>query len=90
MNTEQQPRRPNGIGKKPPTYNDPARRWLMQLSKAALADCVIDLLRGQSDSLDEPVSEEAARERLGAVLTMRGDKEPKLSRADIETRMRKP
>lgn len=48
----------------------------MRLSKAALADCVIDLLRAQGESADEPIGEEFAAERLAPVLTMRGDKPP--------------
>lgn len=62
--------------KKPVVYRDPAAAWLMKLSKAALVDCVIDLLRGASESFSEPVSVERASERLTPVLIMRGDKEP--------------
>lgn len=65
-----------GLNKKPPAYSDPCVNWLMSISKAALADCVIDLLRGRSDCCDEPVSEQAAIERLAVVLEMRGDKLP--------------
>jgi hypothetical protein len=67
----------SGLGKKPRTYTDPAGKWLMQLSKAALCDCVIDLLRANGESVDEPVSIETAAERLTPVLNMRGDKPPK-------------
>ncbi len=72
----------HATGKKPTTYNDPACRWLVQLSKAALVDCVVDLLRTTQDSADNPVGENAARDRLGTVLAMRGDKSPKTT-ADI-------
>ena len=69
--------RPMGLGKKPPAYDDPAREWLGSLSKAALIDCVIDLLRANGESADDPVSVDAAFGRLLPVLTMRGDKAPK-------------
>lgn len=72
--------RPLGLGKKAPVYKDPAVRWLMQLSKAALADCVVDLLRPSQESADDPVSEDAAYERLAAVLAVRGDKPPKTTK----------
>ena len=50
----------------------------MQLSKAALADCVVDLLRGISDSCDDDVDVETAIERIEPVLEMRGDSIPKV------------
>lgn len=64
--------------KKAPAYRDPCMPWLMKLSKAALADCVVDLLRLCGESCDEPVPESAAVERLQPVLTMRGDRCPPL------------
>ena len=69
--------RPMGVQKKGVAYDDPALSWLMKLSKAALADCVVDLLRAASDSCDDPVSVDHAIERLAPVLAMRGDRVPK-------------
>lgn len=69
--------RPLGTGKKPAIYNDTARFWLERLSKAALVDCCIDLLRTSGESVDEQVSVADAANRLRPVLAMRGDKEPK-------------
>lgn len=66
----------NCVNKKPSTYRDEAVPWLHYLSKAALVDCVIDLLRGQSECCDEPVSIATAKERLEPVLNMRGDLMP--------------
>lgn len=66
--------RPGGIGKKPmsaPCSNDVAR-YLMSCSKAALADCVCDLINGNGDpSLDEVISNVEPR------LIARGDSLPK-------------
>lgn len=66
-----------GIGKKPVLYTDPCVPVLMKLSKAALADCVVDLLRAGSECCDDPVQAEVAIERLRPVLSMRGDRIPK-------------
>lgn len=66
------------VTKKPPKYTDSCVGWLMQLSKAALADCVVDLLRGISDSCDDDVDVETAIERIEPVLEMRGDSIPKV------------
>lgn len=73
--------RPMGIGKKPPVYDDPATRWLMKLSKAALADCAIGLMRPYQgrQSADEPLSVDEVRERLSPVMELRGDSLPKWS-----------
>ncbi|MDE2102429.1 MAG: hypothetical protein KGL39_34605 [Patescibacteria group bacterium] len=70
--------RPMGVGKKPPTYDDPAVAWLMRLSKAALADCVIDLMRPSPDreSCDIPLTVREVSERLSVVLENRGDRLP--------------
>ncbi len=70
--------RPLGIGKKQPAYKDPAVDWLMRLSKAALCDCVVDLLRMQQDSADDPVSAATAARVLEPILAHRGDRLPKL------------
>ena len=64
------------LNKKPSVYTDDAASWLHFLSKAALVDCVVDLLRGQSESCDEPVSIAAAKKRLEPVILTRGDKMP--------------
>jgi hypothetical protein len=72
--------RPNGIGKKPPTYTDPCVPWLMKLSKAALADCVVDMLRGMSECCDDPIAVERAIERIEPVLVLRGDSIPPTAR----------
>lgn len=67
------------IGNKGPIYSDECVKWLDKLSKAALIDCVVDLLRCVSSqpSCDEPVAVDAARIRLAQVLIDRGDKVPK-------------
>ena len=61
---------------KRPAYGDPCIPWLYQLSKAALIDCVVDLLRGAQDSAEDPVEEAAAIERLTPVLHLRKDPIP--------------
>ena len=71
-----------GLNKKPPVYSDPCMAWIMSLSKAALADCVCDLLRGISDHCDDPVPEATAIERLLPVLGLRNDKAPEATSAD--------
>jgi len=61
-------------GNKPPLATDPCTRWLRRQSKAALLDCVVDLLRTDGTAgCDDEVSEERARQRLGPVLRLRGD-----------------
>lgn len=62
--------------KKGRCYDDPGAKWLGELSKAALLDLCVDLLRAASGSCDDPISIEAAREAAGPVLTMRGDRAP--------------
>lgn len=59
------------MNKKPPLYDDPATRWLMAQSKAALADMLTEVLRLEQESADDPASEKAAEERFGAVLLRR-------------------
>lgn len=78
-----------GQGKKRPVYDDNCMKWLMRLSKAALADCVVDLLRGLSGNCDEPVSELRAIERLTVVLNLRGDKSPKSEYIRLRKRIAK-
>lgn len=64
------------INAKAPTYRDPCVEWLGQLSKAALIDCVVDLLRPFGKSVDITVTEREAIRRLVHVVEMRGDKVP--------------
>ncbi len=79
-----------GDGKKPVVYDDPCVDWLMKLSKAALADCVVDLLRaGGGNSADDPVSESSAVDRLSPVLRLRGDKIPVSEAAKLDKRIQK-
>jgi hypothetical protein len=66
------------IGAKCPAYNDQCVPWLESLSKAALIDCVVDLLRGGSLCVDDAISAKDAIERLSPVLAMRGDRVPKV------------
>lgn len=56
------------VNAKQPRYGDPAVRWLEGQSKSALIDCVIDLMRPMGECCDDPVSAEAAYERLGGVI----------------------
>lgn len=72
-----------------PANKKPAMSWednrevtraLDQLSKAALLDCVVDLLREHGPSVDDPVTEEIARKRLECVILLRGDTWPKQRR----------
>lgn len=68
-----------GSGKKKPKYHDDCVSWLTQLSKAALIDCVVDLLRTDNHHhCDDSVSEEDAQRRLADVLIHRGDRIPKI------------
>lgn len=53
---------------KPTLYSDPATVWLMQQSKAALADMLTELLRLESGRCDDPATAEHAQERFGAIL----------------------
>lgn len=79
-----------GDGKKPVVYDDPCVDWLLKLSKAALVDCVVDLLRaGGSNSADDPVGESSAVDRLSPVLQLRGDKIPLTEAAKCDKRIRK-
>jgi hypothetical protein len=58
-----------------PVYDDPCVLWLMRLSKAALADCVVDLLRTTGlHSADDHITVEAAEDRLKPVLLMRAER----------------
>ena len=66
------------IDVKRPEYMDQCMPWLESLSKAALIDCVVDLLRGGSCSIEDAVSAKDAIERLSPVLAMRGDRVPKV------------
>lgn len=80
--------RPMGLGKKQPIYKDNCMEFLMMLSKAALADCVCDLLRAIG-SIDMPVQEKEAVERLEPVLLLRGDKVPLTYRRRVMARGKK-
>ena len=53
---------------KPTLYSDPATRWLMKQSKAALADMLTEVLRCESESCDEPATATAAETKFAGVL----------------------
>lgn len=65
------------INAKQPVFDDPAVRWLNQLSKAALIDIVVDVLKREHGEM-EIISERQAEEFVSPVLNMRGDKSPKV------------
>jgi len=56
---------------KPCLYGDPATAWLMQQSKAALADMLTEILRCESECCDEPATSEAAEARFASVVAAR-------------------
>lgn len=58
-------------------YDDPAVKVLSRLSKAALVDVLVDILRRDSGSCDDPVSEADAIAAVALVLQQRGDRLPK-------------
>lgn len=60
-----------------PRYQDPAAKWLEDQSKAALIDCVIDLMRPGQESCDDPISAEAAYERLAGIIEGTSGRKPK-------------
>lgn len=56
---------------KPTLYDDPATRWLMKQSKAALADMITDFLRTEQESADEPATAQSAEARFAGLLERR-------------------
>jgi hypothetical protein len=56
---------------KPTLYRDPATAWLMQQSKAALADMITEILRLDSGSCDAPATAEEAEQRFAGLLKAR-------------------
>lgn len=56
---------------KPTLYRDPATAWLMQQSKAALADMITEMLRLDSGSCDDPATAEVAEQRFAGLLKAR-------------------
>lgn len=63
--------------KKQPLYTDPAVATLRLLSKAALIDCVVDMLRVYGESVDHPVVYSVVEKKLRGLIEARGDKFPK-------------
>jgi hypothetical protein len=61
------------LNKKPTLYDDPATTWLMEQSKAALADMLTEVLRLDQESADDPASREAAEKRFGTIVARRHD-----------------
>lgn len=56
---------------KPTLYNDAATAWLMQQSKAALADMLTEVLRLDSGRCDDEATAEYAAERFQPILDAR-------------------
>ena len=56
---------------KPTLYNDAATAWLMQQSKAALADMLTEVLRLDSGRCDDEATAEYAAERFQSILDAR-------------------
>lgn len=56
---------------RPCLYGDPATAWLMQQSKAALADMLTEVLRRESGQCDDPATAEAAEAAFGNVVAAR-------------------
>lgn len=65
------------ITAKGPVYSDPAVSWLSQLSKSALIDLVVDLIRQKAASADDPVPKATAIDFASPILRARGDRIPK-------------
>lgn len=59
------------LNKKPTVYQDPATKWLMSQTKAALADMLTEVLRLEQESADDPATAEAAEAKFARVLAMR-------------------
>ena len=60
-----------GLMHKPTLYDDPATKWLMQQSKAALADMLTEVLRCEQESADDPATAAAAEAKWGGLLERR-------------------
>lgn len=73
---------------KPTLYRDPATAWLMQQSKAALADMLTEMLRLDSGFCDNPATAEAAERRFAGLLKARDGLRGLPKRLDCETRSR--
>jgi len=56
---------------RPTLYRDPATRWLMEQSKAALADMLTEVLRLDSGLCDDPATAEAAEAKFATLLEAR-------------------
>ena len=56
---------------RPTLYHDPATSWLMQQSKAALADMLTEVLRRDSGACDDPATAEMAEREFGRVVEAR-------------------
>lgn len=57
-------------------YRDEAFLYLDWMSKSALIDVIIDLLRLRQESADEPATIESAHEACEPILRLRGDRVP--------------
>lgn len=73
------------VNAKQPVFDDPAVRWLNQLSKSALIDIVVDVLKREHGET-EIISEAQVEDFVSPVLNMRGDKMP-ISAERKETRL---
>jgi hypothetical protein len=73
---------------KPTLYNDAATAWLMQQSKAALADMLTEVLRLDSGRCDDDATAEYAAERFQPILDARKGLRGLPKRLDAATRAR--
>jgi len=64
---------------------DPAATYLEQLSKAALIDVLVDMLRRESGEEGHVVRELEAERLVSPVLRMRGDRIPKPTEASASS-----
>lgn len=65
------------LNKKPAMYTGQAdARYLNNLSKAALLDLCVELLRAQAGECDTPLTAEAVRDAIAPTIAARGDRLP--------------
>ena len=69
------------LNKKPSIYSESSdSRYLNLLSKAALLDLCVELLRAQAGECDTPLSAEAVSNAIAATIAARGDRLPNISK----------